>query len=483
MDMPTGEVLAYVGNLRAAGQDNAGSMDLVRAQRSTGSLLKPFLHADMLGCGELLPDMLVADVPTQYEGFAPHNYEEAYAGALPASQALARSLNVPAVRALRRHGVDRTLRTLRGMGLSHISRSADHYGLSLIIGGAESSLWELTGAYASMARIVHQHGRGGAAYHAGSVHPPLLFGKAPTPHAGPDPTLPPLSAAAIHFTLKALRDVKRPGSEAGWEVFRGQPRIAWKTGTSVGHRDAWAIGTSGRYTIGVWTGNADGEGRPGLTGTLAAAPILFDLFGRLPDSPLPEPPYDELVRAAICRASGHLAGQDCPLVDTVFVQEQGVRTPICPYHRTILVDHTGRWRVRPGQGGLQTSWMVFPPAMEHYYALREPGYRPLPPYADPGPEDLEIMEVLYPEPGARLFIPTELDGTQGQVVVQVTHREGRTTLDWDLDGSYAGRTTGDHRMALSPAEGAHRLTLTDQHGNTLERRFTVVASARAQHTE
>jgi penicillin-binding protein 1C len=240
---------------------------------------------------------------------------------------------------------------------------------------------------------------------------------------------------------------------------------------------------SGRYTIGIWTGNANGEGRPGLTGTLVAAPLLFDLFGRLPDAPLSEPPYDELVRAATCRTTGHLAGADCPSVDTVYVQEQGLRTPICPYHRTILLDNTGRWRVRPGQGGVSTAWLVLPPAMEHYYARRDPGYRPLPPYQDGGMEDLQAMEVLYPEQGARLFIPTELDGTQGKAVVLVTHRELDAVVEWDLDGSYAGRTTGDHRMALSPGEGTHRLTLTDQHGNRSERHFTVVASPRAKHSE
>lgn len=482
LDMPTGEVLAYVGNFRSAGPDHAGAMDLVRAPRSTGSLLKPFLHAAMLGHGELLPDMLVADVPTQYQGFAPRNYDGAFAGALPASQALARSLNIPAVRALRSHGVDRTLQVLRGMGLTHLSRSADHYGLSLIIGGGESTLWELTGAYASMARIVHEHGRTSPFGKAGPVHPPMVIREAngPTPGTVVEP---PLSAGAIHFTLNALRDVKRPETEAGWEVMKGQPRIAWKTGTSVGHRDAWAIGTSGQYTIGVWTGNASGEGRPGLTGTLAAAPLLFDLFGRLPDAPLPEPPFDDLTKAPLCRATGHLSGPDCPLVDTVHIQLQGMRTPVCPYHRMIRVDLAGRWRVRPEEEGRSMSWLVLPPAMEHYYARRDPAFRPLPAYADGGSEDMDAMEVLYPEQGARLLIPTELDGSQGRVVVQVTHRAADSAVDWDLDGQYAGRTIGDHRMALSPAEGTHRLTLTDQHGNTVQCRFTVVASTSARQNE
>ncbi len=262
LDIPTGQVLAYVGNLQAAGPEHAGQVDIVRAQRSTGSLLKPFLYADMLTHGELLPEMLVADVPTQFDGFSPQNYDEAYTGAVPASEALARSLNVPAVRALRKHGVAPTLLTLRSMGFTSIARSADHYGLSLIIGGAESSLWELCGVYASMARLEMNFGRAGTTYRLGDIHPLMVLPLTGGDTALPTEEAPPLSAAAIHFTLKALREVKRPDAEAGWEQFADQRGVAWKTGTSVGHRDAWSIGVNGRYCVGIWTGNADGEGDP-----------------------------------------------------------------------------------------------------------------------------------------------------------------------------------------------------------------------------
>jgi len=477
MDVDSGHVLAYVGNLSSAGADHAGQVDLVRARRSTGSLLKPFLFATMLDHGELLPDMLVADVPTQVDGFAPRNFDDAYAGAVPASQALARSLNVPAVRALRTHGVARTLGTLRAMGLGSLDRSADHYGLSLIIGGGESTLWELCGAYASMARTERNYGRGGNAYRTGAIHPPLVQAAVPVSQVSSDPT-PPLSAAAIHFTLKALREVKRPDAEAGWDVFADRQGVAWKTGTSVGHRDAWAIGVTDRHCVGIWTGNADGEGRPGLTGTLAAAPLLFDLFGRLPRASSVEPPFDELVRAAICRWSGHRAGADCPVVDSLFIPVPGLRTPVCPYHRTILVDAEERHRVRPGNDGHSVAWAVLPPAMEHYYALRDPGYRPLPPPADGLRSDDAPMEVLYPGPGARLLIPLELNGERGNALVEVAHRHAGTFIDWDLDGDYVGRTVGDHRLPVSPADGPHVLTLTDAQGHVLRHRFTVVSGAR-----
>lgn len=476
LDVPTGAVLAYVGNLRAAGDGHAGAVDIVQARRSTGSTLKPFLYADMLQSGELLPRMLLADVPTRINDFTPRNYDEQYSGAVPAAEALSRSLNVPMVRALRAHGVWRTLHMLRAMGLHSIDRSADDYGLSLVVGGAESTLWELAGAYASMGRVLDNYGRMGLPYRKGDIHPPVMQQGGRQEQAAPEPLeeKPVLSASAIHFTLQALREVARPEEEQGWAQFSSRKQVAWKTGTSYGHRDAWAIGLTSRFCVAVWTGNASGEGRPGLTGTLAAAPLLFDLFNLLPNAPAFTPPHDELATSAICRASGFRAGLDCPLADTLHIPPEGLRTPPCPFHRRVLLDPSGQWRISGGEGRSET-WFVLPPAMEHYYAPRNPTYRVLPPWM-PGQEGSDVpMELLYPDANARVLIPVELDGTRGSMVVELAHRNREATVHWDLDGEYQGFTQGDHRMALSPPEGPHRLTLTDDAGHILHRRFTVVA--------
>ena len=475
MDIASGRVLAYVGNLPDAGTAHAGDVDIIRARRSTGSTLKPFLHADMLQSGELLPDMLVADIPTRFDGFSPRNYDERYSGAVPAGEALARSLNVPAVRLLRSHGIERTLRLLRSMGLFSIDRPADHYGLSLIVGGAESTLWELAGAYASMGRTLGSFGRQGAGAPPDDVHPPIiLMGDTVRPHPpGPVPP-PPLSAAAIHFTLRALGSTTRPADDAGWEQFAGNQRIAWKTGTSYGHRDAWAIGLSATHCIAVWTGNASGEGRPGLTGSLASAPLLFDLFAMLPRSAPMPPPFDDMVPLAICRTSGHRASADCTPVDTLPMPPQGARTPTCPYHRTIITDVAERYRVPPSDGH-RVKWFSLPPAMERYYRLRMPAYRPLPPLRE-GTDDGAMMEVLYPDAGSRILLPRGLGGTRSQVVAEAAHRSDAMAIHWDLDGAYLGTTVQDHRLAFSAEAGTHVLTLTDATGRSIRRTFTVIAA-------
>lgn len=472
LDVRTGEALAYVGNLPDA--LHGGEVDLIRAQRSTGSLLKPFVHAAMLQAGERMPDQLVADLPTSYDGFAPRNYDGRFSGAVPASQALARSLNVPAVRALREHGVERARRMLVAMGMKHLDRSAEHYGLSLIVGGGEGSLWELTGAYASMARVLTSYAGSGRSIE-GAVHPPRATPD-PTAH-GTDP--PALGPGALHHALHTLQAVNRPESESGWQHFARQQRISWKTGTSFGHRDAWAIGVNDRFAVGVWTGNASGEGRPGLTGTLASAPLLFDVFAALPEGQGFDVPHDALAPMLVCRASGFRAGPDCPDPEERATLHEALRTAPCPYHRRILLNATGDRRVDPGPEAQEVSWFCLPPAMEHYYAAEHPAYRPLPPFDGNSAVRLETeqpMQVIYPEAGSTLFVPIELHGAPGRVVLRAAHRQSDAMLHWDLDGTYLGSTTQLHQWTTALTDGPHRLTLTDADGAQLSVAFRAVSS-------
>ena len=182
--------------------------------------------------------------------------------------------------------------------------------MSLILGGAEGNLEELTNLYASFSRVLNHYARNRIVLSTDFRPLNLLYGKRPPVEKGreePDR----ISAAALWFTYRAMNEVNRPEEETGWKYFGSSQKIAWKTGTSFGYRDGWAIGTSPDYVVGVWVGNADGEGRPGLTGISVAAPLLFELFGFLPVSGWFKPPVDELVPAVICRQSGYLAGPNC----------------------------------------------------------------------------------------------------------------------------------------------------------------------------
>ncbi|CAB5080619.1 Multimodular transpeptidase-transglycosylase (EC (EC [Olavius algarvensis associated proteobacterium Delta 3] len=490
LNSQTGQVLAYVGNVA----DNGGTamahgnqVDVIVAPRSTGSILKPFLYAALLDTGEMLPRQLVADIPTRIAGFMPQNYTRTYQGAVPAAMALSRSLNVPAVRMLRQFGVDRFQRQLNRLGMTTLNRPAGDYGLSLILGGAEGRLWDITGMYAGLVRIA-----GDGLFGRPAFFPPIVLGTLDDGTTAPGSTplsvtgnRPPLEAAACWLTLQAMIAVTRPEADGQWRSFSSSRPVAWKTGTSYGFRDGWAVGVTPAYAVGVWAGNADGEGRPGLTGLTAAAPVMFDLFGLVSDSPRWVRPA-EMVEIDVCAKSGHRAGPACADRRSEWVPLQGRRAAACPYCRVITVDTARRWQVHarcePMSNIQQISRFSLPPAMAWFYRQGRPDYNP-PPYrpdcfsmmGEPGEA---LMSLVSPGSNGIIYIPVELDSRRGRVVFEAAHRHPGTTIFWHLDGTYMGMTRDIHHMSLAPSPGDHRITLVDADGASIQQTFTVLADQR-----
>ncbi|MGM9758930.1 MAG: penicillin-binding protein 1C, partial [Parabacteroides sp.] len=285
--------------------------------------------------------------------------------------------------------------------------------------------------------------------------------------------------AAIWFAFEAMSQLNRPEEESDWQQFESMKRVAWKTGTSYGGRDAWAIGTTPRYVIGVWAGNASGEGRPGLTGVGTAAPILFDLFSLLPGGDWFDMPYDEMEQVPVCRKSGHRATALCEPVDTLYVPRTGIATAPCPYHKQIHLSADGRFRVNsscePVERMQTCSWFVLPPAQEFYYRAYHIDYRPLPPFK-PGcePTSEQMIELIYPEHGAVLHLSKGLSGQQGKFVFKAAHAHPDAVLYWHLDEMYLGETTGQHQIASAVMPGKHLLTLIDNEGNQKKILFEVL---------
>jgi penicillin-binding protein 1C len=478
VEIETGKTVAYIGN--APGEDNGKQVDIIKAPRSTGSILKPFLYASMLNEGIILPRTLIADIPTQIGGFSPKNFFPDYDGAVPASRALARSLNIPAVRMLQQYGVEKFHHQLRTISLTTITRSADNYGLSLILGGAEATLWDLAGVYASMARTLNHFRPLQSRYLRGDFHPATYIGTQSTKGDTNPTDNYILSASSVFCTFEAMREVSRPEEESGWQYFSSTRSVAWKTGTSYGHRDAWAIGLNPRYVVAVWAGNASGEGRPNLTGISVAAPILFDIFGILPSSGWFQQPFDDMARVSICRQSGHIASAICEPTDSVWIPSVGLETLSCPYHQIVHLNPRGTNRVTDRcmsvSQMVSKSWFVLPPAMEWFYKSKNPLYRQLPPFADGcKPETtLAPMALLYPRiEKAALFIPRDIDGKRTQAIFEVAHTNPNATIYWHLDKEYLGVTSNFHKMPLSPEKGNHTLTLVDSEGNTLVTTFRI----------
>jgi penicillin-binding protein 1C len=482
-DVETGNVLAYTGNIFERGnQDFDSDVDIITSPRSTGSILKPFLFAAMLSEGEILPGTLVPDIPTQIAGYSPQNFNRDYDGAVPAKRALERSLNVPAVRLLRTFGIEKFNHVLKKAGISTLNHPADHYGLSIILGGAEGTLWDIAGMYASAARMLNHFSQNSGRYDKNDFHPLRYVEEKKTET---QPGLRPaetgiFSAAAWWCTFNAMEEVSRPDMESNWKLFSSSQRIAWKTGTSFGFRDGWAIGCTPKYVVAVWTGNADGEGRPGLIGVATAAPILFDIFKLLKPTAWFDTPYDELSYITVCKMSGQRASQICDDIDSVWVPSAGLKTPPCIYHQLVHLDKSGKWRVNSGcestSNMVHKPWFVLPPAQEWYYKGKNSGYKILPPYRKDcnGENKSAVMEFIYPKKSNQIYVPVELDGKTGKTIFEVVHHSPDAVIYWHLDDEYLGFTKSFHQMALSPPPGKHLVTLVDQDGEQLLEYFEIL---------
>lgn len=407
-DVRSGETIAYCGNADIEVKRPGAWVDIARSPRSTGSILKPLLYCAALQEGVILPSSLLPDVPTNFGGFSPKNFDLGYDGAVPADEALARSLNIPNVWLLKQFGTARFVTTLKEMGISTLNRKPEEYGLSLILGGSEACLKDMVGAYAKKARNVDM---------------------------------------ATWYMLEAMAEVGRP-DQMDWRRVSSLRKVAWKTGTSYGSRDAWAVGITPDYVVGVWAGNAEGNSAPGLTGALTAGPVMFDLFNLLPATGWFEEPED-YIEVDVCPESGYLAGRDCPEKVKMKAPVGGKDVRQCPWHREINME----------------KWFVLPPLMEKYYRVKHQEYKPMPRDEN---ADTEVMSFAYPCDGAVLSPAKQMDGTSPGVRCEIVHTRQSATVYWHLDNEYLGETTDIHTMVIDMPSGFHRLTAVDDEGNKKE---------------
>jgi len=459
LDTESLEVLAYCANTGMDGRNlDSYAVDIIQAKRSSGSLLKPFLYTAMLDSGELLRDQLVIDIPTRIGSYRPDNNISRYSGAVPASEALTRSLNIPAIRELQEFGINRFLDILKKSGFTSFTRSSDDYGLPLILGGGEICMWEAAKAYANLMKRAEGFDN----------QSPFSIGSAWT-------------------TIDVLSTGIRPEEEANWQNYLNSKKIAWKTGTSNGNRDAWAIGVTPQYTVAVWAGNASGQGNPDLKSVSTSAPILFDIFSTLPQTSWPEPPQEELIAQTVCKHSGYAAGPDCTETKVILRSIKAIAPKVCPYCTTVSLTPDGKYRATADDltgeeaGSYDGSipkiekHFVLPPNIEYWYKNNNISYKTLPefvPWHKASTKD--NLSIVFPAPGAKLIIPVELDGSPGAMVMQVASRSSDSLIYWDLDGQYLGFTEKNHEMTINPQPGNHILTVTDSRGNILKRNFEIL---------
>ena len=474
IDIESREVLTYIGNSPTT-IEHQKDVDMMQAARSTGSILKPLLSMAALDDGIILPKTLLYDIPTVISGYKPKNYSETYEGAVHADEALFRSLNIPFVLLLQNYGVHKFYDKLQHLSFKNIKKHPNHYGLSLILGGAESSLWEIAQAYTSLASTLNHYNKS-KNYRKKEVNN-LLWNKAISIDFGESTTEPHLfGAGSIYSTFKALTQVNRPEGEEAWQYYDSASKIAWKTGTSFGGRDAWAIGVDKKYAVAVWVGNATGEGRPTISGVRQAGPILFDLFKLLPNSDWFNTPYDDLEEVETCETSGYLATELCPK-NTEKIPFRATRTSTCPYHQLLHVDTTESYQVNSSCQNISSiksiPFFILPPTVSYYYKRYHQDYLLPPPlredcYSTTGFGNINF---IYPKHNDEITLTLDFNSQKQPFIAKAATNSREDIIYWYLDKVYLGKTELVHEMSIKSTVGSHLLTIVDAKGN--ERTITI----------
>ena len=463
LDTKTGAVLAYVGSQDYYDFEKNGMVDGVIAPRSSGSLLKPFLYALSIDEGLIHPNTVIKDIPTYYGAYSPKNASKDYDGLVPAKEALIRSLNIPAVRLLNSYGVYSFYEFLNDAGLTTLFRSAEEYGLPLIIGGAEVNLLEMAMLYQGLAN----NGR--------FTYPYFLQ----TDQSNSSKQL--ISDGACYQVLEMIKKLQRPGLESYWEEFAGARSLAWKTGTSYGHKDAWAVGVNPEYTIAVWLGNFDGTGNNSLVGTTAAGPLLFQVLERISgENRSWFKKHDEDFRSLrLCKSSGFLASEHCFAIDTLDFPINARALKLCPYHVSVEVDSAGKemvcshcWK----KGHYSKSFLKYPSDVVLQLSKKGRVQEVVPHHNQSCSvgEDLSSIEFVYPVDSALIWIPRDFDGKFQRIIAEVAIERKEERVFWYCDNRYLGVTKKNHNLALDLKPGKHRLIARSEGGTESTSTFYVL---------
>ena len=463
VDTESGEVVAWVGSGNFYDDKHGGQVDGITAERSSGSILKPFLYAMAIDEGVLVPETKIKDIPSYFGSFKPMNADHSYRGIVSAKEALILSLNVPAVRILDYVGVNSFYSLLKQAGITTLFRSPDDYGLSLILGGAETTLFDLAMLYRGLGRY-------------GKFQKLKVLKDSEKTNSKEL-----LSKGASWMVLDVLRHLYRPGSEHYWEQYDSQWPIAWKTGTSYGQRDAWSVGVSPEWTIAVWTGNFDGKGNADIAGARTSGPLLFDIFNSLEkrsEKRWFKKPVDKMIEIELCAESGYQADSSCDKKIRSMYPESAKPLRLCPYHKTFFVTSNEKYRVNSScweEGDhKKVSKMIYPPDVSQF--LTENGFKVnnLPDWKDScKKEDLtEPMEILYPLPDTNFYIPRDFGNKKQKILMQVGHNKSDSTVFWYIDGNYYGSTKKNHHKSIDISAGKHVLLVIDGDGYRKKINFT-----------
>ncbi|GAB3180423.1 penicillin-binding protein 1C [Telluribacter humicola] len=447
----TGAVEAYVGSADFNNPFDGGQVDGVRAVRSPGSTLKPLLYATAFDKGLLTPKSVLNDVPTNFGGYEPENFDQRFNGPVTVEFALANSLNIPAVKVLKDLHTSTLVEQLRKAQFRTVHKQARDLGLSLILGGCGVTLEELTQLFAAFA-------------HDGQFRPLRYLTDADTTR-GEALT----SSEASFLITNVLTQVVRPDLPTNFDHTYHLPRIAWKTGTSYGKRDAWSVGYNRRYTVGVWVGNFSGEGVPELSGATIATPLLFDIFNTL-DYNSPRGwyhPSANLASRTVCAASGDIPDEFCEnkIVDYYIMGVSPYRR--CQHRRWAFTDaaHKSTYCTHclPEQGYISQSFPNLAPELIAYYESKKVPYEKLPPH-HPACERVfgkGAPLIVSPNADSEYYLPV---GEAQQLQLSCQAANDVQEVYWYVNDRLHQRSSPGEAVFISPPPGRVKISCSDDKG-------------------
>jgi len=464
LDNRTHETVAYIGSADFANTLDGGQVDGVRAVRSPGSALKPLLYGLAFDGGQITPKTKLADVPTNFGGYAPSNYDQRFNGPVTAEFALANSLNIPAVALLNDIGTSTLVATMRKAGFSTVKKQARDLGLSMILGGCGVTLDEMTRLYAGFAN--------GGVVTDGRLTPAAAGQQMAGSRI--------LSAEAAYLIGHTLTQITRPDLPNNFDNSYHLPRIAWKTGTSYGRRDAWSIGYNQRYTIGVWVGNFSGVGVAELSGANTATPLLFQLFNAL-DYNAPSGwirPPRTLAMRLICPETGDIPGDSCLNLITDYYLMGVSRHRYCQHRKPIWTNQTGTLaycaHCRPDSGAVRRMYPNLAPNVLAFYQSQRIPVARIPPH-NPACERVFGSGgplITSPSEGSEYYInprqPAELElSCQAPNDVE--------TVFWYLNDKLYRKASPQEAVFFKPRPGTLKISCADDRGRHTDLRILVRA--------
>lgn len=465
LDLKTREILAHVGSADFWDPNHQGQVDNTLSRRAPGSTLKPFLYALAFDQGHLTPASLLLDVPTDFGGYRPENYGQNFQGAVSARTALAASLNVPAVRLLARCGLEPFYELLRAGGLTTLDRPASHYGLPLALGGCELRLMDLTNLYASLG--------------SGGTHRAVRTERLDAPDQM-DQGAAILSPEACAMVVSILDAVRRPTLADAWEFTVDAPAVAWKTGTSFGHRDAWAVGISQDLAIGVWVGNPDGSLCANISGVRHAGPLLFDIFRALRPGAAGPPRIEapRLTRMTVCAISGDRPGPNCPTIQTQAIA--GVtKLPVCALHKQIFVDRDTGLRLvgdcllaHPTREETALVWPAELLAWQRAQGSPMAGLPAMHPDCADVPDEAGPT-IQSPSAATPYVTRSDVPPEFQRLALLAAPGPGATRHFWYVDGGFVASSAPETPCFTPLTPGRHAVVVTDDLGRGATGTFTV----------